>query len=290
MALTGNCLCGDVVFEISDSVEPLCHCHCSMCRKSHGAAFASYVGAPKTAFRWLRGTERIVRYESSPDAWRCFCSRCGSSLPVAPEGLERVFIPAGLLGGDPMLAPMPHQFVGSKAPWYEITDSEPQFDAYPPGEGESIACARNTEPTPEAVRGGCLCGAVAYETSRPVANPIVFCHCSRCRHGRAAAHNANFFVAPDRFSWLRGSDRVETFRPPDAQRFTQAFCRDCGSKVAHVGPARAVIPAGSLDDDPGVRPGLHIFVASKAAWYAITDQLPRYDDLPANMLPTPPPR
>jgi hypothetical protein len=288
MSLTGSCLCGDVAFEMTTSVEPLGHCHCSMCRKFHGAPFASFVGAARPAFRWLRGAENIRRYQSSPHAWRAFCPRCGSALPLDPEGLDRVFIPAGLLAEDLKLAPMPHQFVGSKAPWYEITDSEPQFEAYPPGWGASISAPRRTEPTPEAVRGGCLCGAVAYETDRPVANPIVFCHCSRCRRARAAAHNANLFVAPNRFRWLRGSDRVETFHPPDAQRFTQAFCRDCGSKVAHVAPMRALIPAGSLDDDPGVRPGLRIFVGSKAPWYAITDALPQYDGLPpSGVIPAP---
>jgi hypothetical protein len=288
MALTGSCLCGDVAFEVTTSVEPLGHCHCSICRKSHGTAFASYVFAAKRAFVWSRGEESIRRYRSSPNFWRAFCPRCGSALPVEAEGMDRVFIPAGLFGSDPRLAPMPHQFVGSKAPWYEIADSEPQFDAYPPGGGESIATPRNTEPTPEAVRGGCLCGAVAYEVPRPVANPIIFCHCSRCRRARAAAHNANLFVAPDRFRWLRGSDRVATFHPADAQRFTQAFCSDCGCKVAHVGPIRALIPAGSLDDDPGVRPGLHIFVASKAPWYAITDALPQFDELPPpHLIPAP---
>src|SRR5512135_2550307 len=112
MPLTGSCLCGDVAFEIAGPVEPMSHCHCSMCRKAHGAAFASYVAAPKSAFRWLRGAERIRRYESSPNAWRSFCPRCGSTVPAAPESLDRVFVPAGLLAEDPKIGPMPHLFVG----------------------------------------------------------------------------------------------------------------------------------------------------------------------------------
>jgi hypothetical protein len=289
MPLTGSCLCGDVAFEIEGPVEPLSHCHCSMCRKSHGAAFASYIAAPKSGFRWLRGAERIRRYESSPNAWRPFCSRCGSSLPAAPEGMDRVFVPLGLLADDPKVAPSHHFFIGSKAPWYEIADGLPQFDEYPPGIGEAIPSPRKTEPTPEAVRGGCLCGAVAYETPRPVTGPIVFCHCSRCRRARASAHNANLFVNLDRFRWLRGAERVETFKLPEAERFTQAFCKDCGSPVPHVGVTRVVVPAGSLDDDPGVRPGLHIFVASKAPWFEIHDDLPRYDAYAPGMV-SPPPR
>jgi hypothetical protein len=208
-------------------------------------------------------------------------------LPAAPESIDRVFVPLGLLAGDPKIGPMPQLFVGSKAPWYEVTDPSPRFDAYPPGWGDAVPSPRTTEPTPEALRGGCLCGAVAYEIPRPVAGPIILCHCSRCRRSRAAAHNANLFVELERFRWLRGEDKVEKFKLPEAERFSQAFCRDCGSPVPHV-RNRVVIPAGSLDDDPGVRPGMHIFVASKAPWFEIHDDLPRYDEYPPSMpLPTP---
>ena len=67
---------------------------------------------------------------------------------------------------------------------------------------------------------------------------------------------------------------------PEAERFTQAFCRDCGSAVPRANPVSqmAVIPAGSFEDDPGVREGAHIFVTSKAPWYAIEDALPQYSE------------
>src|SRR5215467_4548197 len=105
MPLTGNCLCGDVAFEIAGPVEGLCHCHCSMCRKSHGAAFATFVAASKRDFRWLRGTDRLHRYESSPGAFRAFCARCGSAAPALPEQGDRAYVPAGLLNEDPKLGP-----------------------------------------------------------------------------------------------------------------------------------------------------------------------------------------
>ena len=287
MPLTGSCLCGDVAFEVDSPLQALGNCHCSMCRKSHGAPFASFVGARKSVFRWLRGLEKVKSYESSPNAFRPFCTRCGSPVPAVAEAMGMVFIPAGLLHGDLKLGPIPHLFVGSKAPWYEIRDAAPQFEAYPPGAGEPVPSPRKTEPTPEAVRGGCLCGAVSYEIPRPVAGAIVFCHCSRCRRARGAAHNSNLFVELERFRWLRGADRVESFKLPGAERFAQSFCRDCGSALPHVA-RRAVIPAGSLDDDPDVRPALHIFVASKAPWFEIADDLPRYDEYAPGMAPPPP--
>jgi hypothetical protein len=35
-----------------------------------------------------------------------------------------------------------------------------------------------------------------------------------------------------------------------------------------------------LDDDPLVKPGMHIFVGSKAPWFEITDDSPRYNERP----------
>jgi len=289
MPLTGSCLCGDVAFEVDGPVEALGHCHCSMCRKSHGAPFASFAAAPKSSFRWLRGTENVRRYASSASADRAFCGQCGSALPESPKGMDLVIIPVGLLDGDPKLGALPHIFVGSKAPWYEIRDGAPQFEAFPPGMGEANPSPRKTEPTPEAVRGGCLCGAVAYEIPRPVAGTIVFCHCSRCRHARGAAHNANLFVEVERFRWLKGADKVKSFKLPTAERFAQAFCGECGSKLPMV-RQYAVVPAASFDDDPGVRPGLHIFVTSKAPWFEIADDLPRYEGYAPDMARPPAPK
>jgi hypothetical protein len=130
------------------------------------------------------------------------------------------------------------------------------------------------------VRGSCLCGGVAFEA----ADLIEFrnCHCSRCRKARGTAYAANMFVKPADFRWLRGEDLLISYRLPNTQRFGNAFCRICGSPMPRKVPTREMImiPAGALDDDPGVRPAYHIFAGSKAPWHEITDDLPRYDELP----------
>src|SRR5207237_101388 len=107
-------------------------------------------------------------------------------------------------------------------------------------------------------RGSCLCGGVAYEIGGPVAGPIANCHCSRCRKARAAAHASNLFAELSNFRWLRGEELVVSYKVPEAERFTQAFCRTCGAKVPHLNAARGrvVVPAGSLDDDPGALLGV----------------------------------
>jgi hypothetical protein len=251
-----------------------------MCRKLHGSAFATYVAAPADGFRLLSGEERIARFESSPGFFRCFCSRCGSVVPEEGGG-ERVFMPAGCLEDDPRSDPAVHIFVASKAPWYEIADELPRFDAYPPG---FDAPEREPESRPEsdasAVRGSCLCNEVAWEVQGDVPL-LVNCHCSRCRKARSAAHGSNLIVRPvERFRWVRGEDRVETYRLPDAERFSTSFCRSCGSAMPRVAPDFVVIAAGSVDGDPGTRPRLHIWVGSKAPWFEITDALPQFEESP----------
>jgi hypothetical protein len=111
---------------------------------------------------------------------------------------------------------------------------------------------------------------------------MVNCHCSRCRRARSAAHASNLFIDAAGFRWLRGEAQVRSFKLAEATRFAVAFCDVCGSQLPRVieGAERINIPAGSLDDDPGVSPTLHIYVGSKAPWFGISDQLPAYDERP----------
>jgi len=284
--MTGACLCGEVAFEVEDPFAFMGHCHCSMCRKAHGAAFSTTLGAAPERFRWLRGKDAITQYASSPGLARPFCGRCGAQVPH--EAGELVHVPAAALDGDPGIRPQAHIFVGSKAPWHEIADALPRFETYPPGMGEAVGFERRSQSPTGVVRGSCLCGGVAYEIAGRIDGPIIKCHCSRCRKARGAAHATNLFVEDlARFRWLRGEDLIAAYKVPEAERFTQTFCRTCGSKVPGVNRARGrvVVPAGSLDDDPGAREELHIFVGSKAPWYEIADDLPQHDGYPPGPYP-----
>ena len=128
--ITGSCLCGEVKWQFDGNVEFINFCHCSMCRRTHGAAFGAFAHGRANAFRWLCDESAITRYQSSPTTYRCFCRVCGSSVPVIED--EEVCMPAGSIDGDPGVRPSVHIFVGSKAPWYEIADGLPQFDRFPP--------------------------------------------------------------------------------------------------------------------------------------------------------------
>lgn len=79
-AVQGGCLCGSVRFTIEFPTLWAAHCHCSMCRRAHGAAFVTWVGVPAEQFRLDAGGDVLVRFGSSAAAQRSFCSRCGSTL------------------------------------------------------------------------------------------------------------------------------------------------------------------------------------------------------------------
>jgi len=128
MKVQGSCLCKGVRYEVAGSFGAAAHCHCSRCRKWSGTAFLSYVAVAKQDFRWLEGEDLLGRYPSSERVFRVFCTRCGSSLaswPSDPAG-ESVWLMMGALDEDPSTRPSLHIWVGSKAPWFEITDDVPQ--------------------------------------------------------------------------------------------------------------------------------------------------------------------
>lgn len=133
MSITGSCLCGAVRYEIEGHLVDAGNCHCSMCRKAHGTAFATYANVDPKEFHWTCGEELVSCYESSPNSNRMFCSVCGSTLG-ATEGGRIDSVTLGTVERDPGITPRSHIFVGSKAPWHDITDSLPQFAEWPPGD------------------------------------------------------------------------------------------------------------------------------------------------------------
>jgi hypothetical protein len=248
-----------------------------MCRKAHGSAFATYAAVPDESFHWIAGEDAIAQYESSPGFERPFCERCGSV--VAGEANEgRRFMPMGCVDGDPGARPMAHIFVASKAAWYQITDELRCFDAYPPGGAAEIERPAAKAETQNAVAGSCLCGSVRFELLEPP-GVLVYCHCHRCQKARSSAHAANFFLPAAAFRWIEGESELRHYKVPEAQRFTNAFCRICGGLAPRVDANTfAMVPGGSLDADPGTRVARRIWVSSNAPWYEITDTVPRYEE------------
>jgi hypothetical protein len=131
MAIKGGCLCGRVRYEITGRLFNADNCHCSKCRRQHGAAFATYADIDPGDFTWISGEDLLKKYETLSGAGWCFCTNCGSSLAGTANG-KITSITLGTVEGDPGIKPESHIFVGSKAHWYEIKDDLQQFDERPP--------------------------------------------------------------------------------------------------------------------------------------------------------------
>ena len=131
VVIRGGCLCGRVRYEVTGPLFGADHCHCSMCRRQHGAAFATYAAVNSGDFKWTSGAGYINVYETLTGAGWCFCSECGSSLAGTEEG-EVTSITLGTVAGDPGIKPESHIFVGSKAQWHEVNDGLPKFEERPP--------------------------------------------------------------------------------------------------------------------------------------------------------------
>ena len=125
----GSCLCGSIAYEVTHIENATAHCHCTMCRKFHGAAFATFGEAKRSNFRWLAGEELLKNYTASNGAVRKFCAQCGSSLIFESAGCARDVIEfsLGTLDSVSHAKPDAHIFTDYKADWVEIADNLPRY-------------------------------------------------------------------------------------------------------------------------------------------------------------------
>jgi len=132
-AVTGGCQCGAVTFEYTGTPKMMMNCHCSRCRKAKGAAHATNAFVAADDLNWTSGENNITEY-AHPDAkffGHAFCKSCGSSVPrPRPDG-SVYNVPVGSLNQAPGIEAKGHIFIGSKAPWFEVTDDKPQWDEMP---------------------------------------------------------------------------------------------------------------------------------------------------------------
>ena len=131
--LSGGCLCGGVRYQITGELFMAAYCHCSMCRKAHGAAFRPRALVLARHFMWTKGEDLISDYSSSVGAHRMFCKNCGSPLVARGDQHPAILnVALGTLDDDPGVRPEAHWHVASKAPWFEIKDALPQYPEFPP--------------------------------------------------------------------------------------------------------------------------------------------------------------
>lgn len=129
--LRGRCLCGAVEYAVADAFEYALNCHCSNCRRATGSAFKAFAGIDRASLELVKGADGVLIYGDEQGAHDVHCATCGSLLhSVVREG-RYVHVTMGTLTDAPSIRPTAHIFVGSKAPWHEITDGLPAYDEFP---------------------------------------------------------------------------------------------------------------------------------------------------------------
>ena len=124
----GSCLCSAVRFSVRLPSLFCGHCHCSLCRRNHGAGFVTWFGVTPESLTFESGEADLVRFQSTDHGTRSFCSRCGSSLfCVSTRHPERVDIVLANMQGAIDRAPQAHVFYGDRADWVAADDGLPRL-------------------------------------------------------------------------------------------------------------------------------------------------------------------
>jgi hypothetical protein len=127
--LAGQCFCGAVRYAVADAFVYAANCHCANCRRTTGSAFKPFAGIAREKLRLTKGADNLMIYgeENGNDT---HCKACGSLLYSVVRNGAFVHVAMGTLVDDPSIRPTAHIFVGSKAPWFTITDDLPQYEEH----------------------------------------------------------------------------------------------------------------------------------------------------------------
>lgn len=127
--LAGKCVCGAVHYAVADAFGYAVNCHCSLCRQATGSAFKAFASIERDKLCVTKGEDSLLLFgdEKNNDTR---CKVCGSFLYSVVQDGSFLHVAMGTLVDDPTIRPTAHIFVGSKAPWFQITDDLPQFEEY----------------------------------------------------------------------------------------------------------------------------------------------------------------
>lgn len=131
MAITGECFCAQIKYQIDGKLHDARSCHCSRCRKAFSSQASAYALVEAKQFHWVAGESLLTSYISKEGFGMQFCSKCGSTLCGLYQGVVHG-VTLGCINGDPDIQLGRHIFVGSKATWEVIAEGVPQYEQAPP--------------------------------------------------------------------------------------------------------------------------------------------------------------
>ena len=131
MAITGECFCGEIKYQIDGKLHDARSCHCSRCRKAFSSQASAYALIESDEFQWVTGENLLTSYIGNDGFGMQFCRKCGSTLCGVYKGVVHG-VTLGCINGDPGIELGRHIYVGSKATWEVIADDVPQYEEAPP--------------------------------------------------------------------------------------------------------------------------------------------------------------
>ncbi|WP_206486152.1 GFA family protein [Thalassotalea sp. G2M2-11] len=129
----GQCLCGKVHVAITGTINEIIHCHCSLCRKNSGTAYATNGFVKTKDFIISQGQENLSHFSFKAGRYRHFCQTCGSPIYSSnDDDPNRIRLRLGLLDSEINERPISHNFVSSKASWDDLDADLPRYDGFEP--------------------------------------------------------------------------------------------------------------------------------------------------------------
>ncbi len=130
---SGKCLCGDVVISVKGKISDIIHCHCSLCRKNSGTAYATNGFVNSEDFVIEKGKGLLSTFSFKPGRTRHFCKNCGSPVYSSnAQDKSRIRVRLGIFDSDLIERPMSHNFVDSKANWENLDAGLPRYSTFEP--------------------------------------------------------------------------------------------------------------------------------------------------------------
>jgi hypothetical protein len=131
--IKGQCLCRAVKIELVGEISEIIHCHCSLCRKNSGTAFATNGFINTSQFSVVEGKDKLRSFSFKAGRYRYFCENCGCPVYSAnDDDPSRLRLRLGILDSDIDWRPMSHNFVSSKANWEDLDANIPRYDGFEP--------------------------------------------------------------------------------------------------------------------------------------------------------------
>lgn len=131
MAITGECFCGEIRYQVVGKLRDARSCHCSRCRKAFSSQASAYALVESHEFAWLSGEDMLTSFSSKHGFGLQFCRKCGSTLCGTYRGSIHG-VTLGCVNGDPEIEIGKHLYVGSKASWETIPQGVVQYDEAAP--------------------------------------------------------------------------------------------------------------------------------------------------------------